>query len=230
MCSSVIPCPLCSQPAFANSDSLRLALVSVATRHLPCPVCGELFLGLDKLTIHMFGHLHGLVQEKVQQVQQEVPINLVTPTKLHSCDICGFKFNNGNILQMHKDLVHSSKFESTNSNGQVVQLLQCHLCSKKFRTRGSLMIHLRVVHFGFPSVFDKNKGVDEGGDDSGVVCDVCRKVFATNEQLQGHLKVHDVNNNVGGGHKQWECEVCSKMFTTKYFLKKHKRLHTGTDI
>lgn len=37
-------------------DTLRAGLVSVATRPLACPVCNEVLLGIDKLTIHLFGH------------------------------------------------------------------------------------------------------------------------------------------------------------------------------
>lgn len=56
MCARLLACPLCSQPGFLSLDSLRAGLVSVATRPLACPVCNEVLLGIDKLTIHLFGH------------------------------------------------------------------------------------------------------------------------------------------------------------------------------
>lgn len=56
MCARVLTCPLCSQPGFSTLDALRAGLVSVATRPLICPVCNEILLGIDKLTIHLFGH------------------------------------------------------------------------------------------------------------------------------------------------------------------------------
>lgn len=56
MCARVLTCPLCSQPGFLTLDALRVGLVSVATRPLICPVCNEVLLGIDKLTIHLFGH------------------------------------------------------------------------------------------------------------------------------------------------------------------------------
>ncbi|KAG5322800.1 ZN567 protein, partial [Pseudoatta argentina] len=56
MCARVLACPLCSQPGFLTLDALRAGLVSVATRPLICPVCNEVLLGIDKLTIHLFGH------------------------------------------------------------------------------------------------------------------------------------------------------------------------------
>ena len=63
MCARLLACPLCSQPGFHTLDSLRAGLVSVATRPLACPVCNEVLLGIDKLTIHLFGHTisHGPV-------------------------------------------------------------------------------------------------------------------------------------------------------------------------
>ena len=56
MCARLLSCPLCSQPGFGTLDGLRAGLVSVATRPLACPVCNETLLGIDKLTIHLFGH------------------------------------------------------------------------------------------------------------------------------------------------------------------------------
>lgn len=56
MCARLLACPLCSQPRFLTLDALRAGLVSVATRPLVCPVCNEVLLGIDKLTIHLFGH------------------------------------------------------------------------------------------------------------------------------------------------------------------------------
>ncbi|XP_015113875.1 zinc finger protein 184 [Diachasma alloeum] len=56
MCTQLFSCPLCTQPSFNSLDSLRIGLVSVATRPLTCPICNDTVLGIDKLTIHLFGH------------------------------------------------------------------------------------------------------------------------------------------------------------------------------
>lgn len=52
----MLPCPLCCQPNFPTVDSLRISLVSVTSRPLVCPICSQLQMGLDKLTIHLFSH------------------------------------------------------------------------------------------------------------------------------------------------------------------------------
>lgn len=53
---TVLLCPLCSQPRFSNLESLRLSLVNVATQSIFCPICNDVLMGLDKFTIHLFGH------------------------------------------------------------------------------------------------------------------------------------------------------------------------------
>ncbi|KAJ8733904.1 hypothetical protein PYW07_014455 [Mythimna separata] len=122
-----------------------------------------------------------------------------------TCNICGLQFIDANILRMHRCLIHNID-ENSNQN---FTRYHCHLCPKNFKMRGSLMVHLRVAHFGFLSgnthsdVKDKSNG-------------------GNTDQQDEKLSNLERNDN-----KQWQCEVCRKCFTTKYFLKKHKRLHTG---
>ncbi|KAH9634191.1 hypothetical protein HF086_001393 [Spodoptera exigua] len=123
-----------------------------------------------------------------------------------TCNICGLQFIDANILRMHRCLIHNM---DENSN-QSFTRYHCHLCPKNFKMRGSLMVHLRVAHFGFLS---GNSNYDAAKDKSS---------DANSEQLDEKLSHLERNDN-----KQWQCEVCRKCFTTKYFLKKHKRLHTG---
>lgn len=58
MCSTnALECPLCCQTNFPNLDALRSSLVKVTSNPLKCPICAEILVGgLDKLTIHLFGH------------------------------------------------------------------------------------------------------------------------------------------------------------------------------
>ncbi|CAH2013398.1 unnamed protein product [Acanthoscelides obtectus] len=132
------------------------------------------------------------------------------------CDICNFCFTDKNILDMHQKLLHQ-----TSPDKKGVYSYHCHLCSKKFKMRGSLMVHLRVAHYGFWSnnaestesiaePVESKKSEDKNG------------TIEESKNAQTTTKVLD--------NKQWECDVCSKMFTTKYFLKKHKRLHTGNFV
>lgn len=76
------------------------------------------------------------------------------------CNICGFVFDDSSILAIHYQLVHSMesgsetpshRMESSNGSKQGQpsderRQFLCHLCSKAFKMRGSLMVHLRVAH------------------------------------------------------------------------------------
>ncbi|KAJ9591445.1 hypothetical protein L9F63_002051, partial [Diploptera punctata] len=168
-------------------------------------------------------------------------LNDKSPVKLFvkdivKCDICGFTFDDSSILAIHTQLVHSTLCSKDTSNnrkectkgGEQEKMsdekrqFPCHLCSKAFKMRGSLMVHLRVAH---SSIIGSGKSLlgkvdpDNHSEERKFGCHLCNKSFRKEQHLTQHLKTHE--------GKQWECDVCSKMFTTKYFLKKHKRLHTG---
>lgn len=89
----------------------------------------------------------------------------VSPTDIQikeiiRCDICGFAFDDSSILAIHHQLVHcvesgnetqNHRIQDSNGSkqGRIVDekhQFPCHLCSKAFKMRGSLMVHLRVAH------------------------------------------------------------------------------------
>lgn len=120
-----------------------------------------------------------------------------------TCNMCGLQFVDPNILKVHRCLIHNID-ENVNTTATKYQ---CHVCPKSFKMRGSLMVHMRVAHFGFMSAETKEANNQSIPD-------------AKNK----HEKLLEIERN---DNKQWQCDVCRKSFTTKYFLKKHKRLHTG---
>ncbi|KAK9680134.1 Zinc finger, C2H2 type [Popillia japonica] len=106
---------------------------------------------------------------------------------------------------MHQKLLYQTQVDAKTGQSSY----HCHLCSKKFKMRGSLMVHLRVAHYGFA-----NQKLDG--------CDTKTVNNPSNDAAKNGDKIEKTAEG-----KQWVCDVCSKQFTTKYFLKKHKRLHTG---
>ncbi|XP_019759834.2 zinc finger protein ZFP2 isoform X1 [Dendroctonus ponderosae] len=236
----LLSCPLCSKPHFEGVDSLRTTLVNVATAPLTCPVCQETLKGLDKLTIHLFGHVNSAaisskgyslsacedqslnavkldhLSTTTEEDSSPALVTLPSPSELVSvqseevlaCDICSFTFMDRNILEMHQQLLHQTSADEKTGKCSY----HCHLCSKRFRMRGSLMVHLRVAHYGFTNHInlppDLLNRAESGLSDS-----------LEPDGMNKSLRAQDF--------KQWSCDVCAKMFTTKYFLKKHKRLHTG---
>lgn len=235
-----LPCPLCCQTNFPSVDSLRISLVSVSSRLLPCPICHEMLMGLDKLTIHLFSHtilsgngvaetppssnLHRPPSAHHHPPAQHVDRATIAPSPSPSqpqpprrieaprCQVCGCTFRNHELHQMHMQLIHDitiadalddassdgesgacmmsdaaddagapptsnnddasdafyAPLPSSSSNhhqrqaaggGQQQQQqqpciktaattprFQCHLCPKSFKLKGSLRVHLRVVH------------------------------------------------------------------------------------
>ncbi|KAG6453318.1 hypothetical protein O3G_MSEX008090 [Manduca sexta] len=129
----------------------------------------------------------------------------ILPTNT-TCNICGLQFVDVNILKMHRCLIHNI---DDNPNHTVTRY-HCHLCPKNFKMRGSLMVHLRVAHYGFLSG-NTEATVHEGSNGK------------NGDQIADEKPLTIQRND----NKQWQCDVCRKCFTTKYFLKKHKRLHTG---
>lgn len=228
------------KPHFEGVDALRSTLISVATSPLTCPVCNETLMGLDKLTIHLFKHVTQVTANDIQMAQPEMEGNplirneeqiatevqeeVKEKEKFIYCDICNFCFNDENILEMHQKLLHQTAPDQEGNYSY-----HCHLCSKKFKMRGSLMVHLRVAHYGFGhNNNNNNEGraheLEESTEirkvSNSVKCNKIANMCGEKDKIQSGVKIQSDN-------KQWECEVCSKMFTTKYFLKKHKRLHTG---
>ena len=279
----LLSCPICLKPNFEGVDVLRSSLIRAATAHISCPLCNELLVGLDKLTIHLFSHVtstiaqenlpetvnliqskenehhrmepnvridqNTLVSNQVEENECQVLVekdawNSEPKEKTESvcieggsfiyednekrnclkCDICNFCFWDENILEMHQKLLHQTQTDEVTG----ISNYHCHLCSKKFKMRGSLMVHLRVAHYGFGRTEACHSNCAKKGDDSqqGTVDKKTENVRRISTQLtmDPHKTPRSQDN------KQWECDVCSKLFTTKYFLKKHKRLHTGEDM
>lgn len=69
---TVLLCPLCSQPRFNNLESLRVSLVNAATQSISCPICDDILMGLDKLTIHLFGHTLNQNSDSTQRPSLEL--------------------------------------------------------------------------------------------------------------------------------------------------------------
>ncbi|KAL4705028.1 hypothetical protein ACJJTC_009816 [Scirpophaga incertulas] len=147
------------------------------------------------------------IEESIQATLSSTMKTEQAPVQTNTtCNICGLQFVDSDILRMHRCLIHNLE----DSSNQSVTRYECHLCPKNFKMRGSLMVHLRVAHYGFLSGdCTSNIGVENGTGD--------QKSNEKNSEV-----IFERNEN-----KQWQCDVCRKCFTTKYFLKKHKRLHTG---
>ncbi|XP_031345930.1 zinc finger protein 271-like isoform X2 [Photinus pyralis] len=220
---SLLSCPLCLKPHFQCVDSLRTSLISVATTHISCPVCNELLLGLDKLTIHLFSHIsHATPSSEVSRPVQEIAMD---QGAVYKCNICDFCFSDQTILDLHQQLLHQTAEKRKGKYNYF-----CHLCPKQFKMRGSLMVHLRVAHFSFVQNNYKNRLVADAGEaetvdkrkglpDKHWECDVCLKLFTTKYFLKKHKRLHT-------GEMPYYCAQCNKYFTFQQSYHKHMLYHS----
>lgn len=213
MCStevqmSTLPCPLCCQPNFPSVDSLRTSLVSVTNRPLNCPICKDVLLGLDKLTIHLFSHsMQTSVQkqpidddhdQQQQQIKQEPIRQLMQSTDQSS------------VLQYHHQLDQiapnqqplsnqpvfqaSTKIDTLNSpikteapNNNKQQTLETPLKAIRLRRRRIKPIKVETENTYL------NNGLYTTANDQVPQCHVCGFAFRTHELQQMHMRlVHEI--------------------------------------
>nr|XP_029724636.1 LOW QUALITY PROTEIN: zinc finger protein 628 [Aedes albopictus] len=184
MCTKNLSCPLCCQSIFPNIDALRLSLLKVTSRPIKCPICADQLLGLDKLTIHLFGHsILGKDEECTSNVagkkgetsalknvrktnqeitpkssgqQQNVSRNQQKQTTQMKvrCEVCGDTFRDESLLRLHSCVSHGFPNGTVGSPEEL--RFPCNMCSKTFKMKGSLKIHMRVVHLGCPKKSPSN--------------------------------------------------------------------------
>lgn len=113
-------------------------------------------------TTHRNASVHCLVLSSA--LSQEKSAQVIPTEKgvkgVIRCKMCGFEFEDTAILAIHHQLVHCMESRSETPNHRIEasdgckqghtfgekNQFPCHLCSKAFKMRGSLMVHLRVAH------------------------------------------------------------------------------------
>ena len=175
MCSE-LSCPLCCLSNFPDIETFKLNLIKVNSKPIKCPLCNEVLLGLDKLTIHLFGHSLPKDEKPIEtpppskfKKEAKAKQNRIKLVKMSSplkaseekfrCEICGFVFVDEQLLNLHLNLVHNftpnnDENTLTSTSKTEIKKFQCHLCSKHFKMKGALRIHIRVAHVRF---HDQNK-------------------------------------------------------------------------
>ncbi|KAH8307758.1 hypothetical protein KR044_012674 [Drosophila immigrans] len=255
MCSMTVLCPLCAVPSFNSIDALQQRLIKAANGPLACPFpnCKELFLGLDKLTIHLFSHTSLMTTSTPETVAKTEPQPTATaareaasasapaasvatslPSSVNAapkrrgkksraktveqavvapppttpparCEICEFNFRNDELRDIHFRLVHENGEGSEQAAGAAGQQQQepykCHLCSKTFRMKGSLRVHLKVLHTIGCSSNNHNMGCANGSQAINptpkiTICDRIRHKEATAANGSALNTPSSTNNNI----------------------------------
>lgn len=219
MCTKSLSCPLCCQSIFPNIDALRLSLLKVTSRPIKCPICADELLGLDKLTIHLFGHsILGKEERSAPLVDKKKSVTNalknVRKTKKEStpgssgqqqnvarsqqkqagqmnhaanvkCDVCGDEFRDQNLLKMHSCVSHGPG----GSSDGVELRFPCNMCSKTFKMKGSLKIHMRVVHLGCPKKSSSNTSCTSSSTTTTITTTTAVPVYYSNDVTQCNLSL-----------------------------------------
>ncbi|XP_071440544.1 uncharacterized protein [Hetaerina americana] len=127
MCPPPLVCPLCaSAGGFTSPGALWLGLIGVANRLLSCPVCHELLLGLDKLTIHLVSHVPDL-NLLASSIGNHININQKINDESMVAQTSGAKDHGSNFIS--RNLTSTRKKQSiSRMNAKALALTQtsCH--------------------------------------------------------------------------------------------------------
>ncbi|XP_069549458.1 uncharacterized protein [Brachyistius frenatus] len=189
-------------------------------RTFNCPLCPQTYCVPANLRAHML--VHEAEYEKLERTPR-TPIE-INWEKGHTCPHCPCVYRDESSLNMHLLSVHKTgppyldklpaqpakqapPLSSDNvqgkwkSEGISIKSYKCSECSKTFRHRSVLELHMRI--------HSKDKPYQ---------CKVCGKGFRFSSYLQQHLIIHT-------GKKPYKCPDCGKDFAFLQNMRTHQKLH-----
>jgi KRAB domain-containing zinc finger protein len=192
MCSE-LTCPLCNISSFPDIDSFKLNLIKVNSKPIKCPLCSEVLLGLDKLTIHLFGHSLPSDNKYNNSFLSHDELPSTKPPKKSQTK----------AKQSRIKLMKMTSSTSTSTSSSVVQKAsddyRCEICGFVFIEEQLLNLHLSLVHNFTPS---NNSSEERDSTQSELSkkwnCHLCGKNFKMKGALRIHIRVahvrfHDQN-------------------------------------
>lgn len=219
MCSTVITCPLCSQPNFTSINSLQISLIKVTNRPLACPICNEVVLGLDKLTIHLVSHTITYDHEEINLTTDQFVGKTNATTTL--IDPIAYTSTSDDITQQTKNFHGSNQGQCLPSitddpiYTNDIQYIQPAQYSQNDPSTS-------IVSFQQPSPTCDLREIKTNN-----LCDICGIHFDSTDLLKMHNELfHDFENKPKP--KEFQCHLCTRNFKAKGSLRVHYRVvHMG---
>lgn len=173
MCSSLLSCPLCCLSSFPDLETFKLNLIKVNSKPIKCPFpnCEEILLGLDKLTIHLFGHsLPNEAQIPTTAIIADPSSSLQPQLKP--------KRNESKVAKQtsRTKLVKST----TQMKASTDESFRCEICGFIFYDENLLNLHLSLVHNFTPNSNDVDNDEDDASSKNEIKkfqCHLCSKHF-----------------------------------------------------
>ncbi|XP_035775470.1 zinc finger protein 624-like [Anopheles albimanus] len=187
MCTKSLSCILCGQPNFPNVDALRVSLLKVTARPLKCPICGDELLGLDKLTIHLFGH--SLLEDPKESFEQNAQKEETMPIAESGKSTRKLRKKSLQTDNAYRGASYDSDFQMLKMSPDAENSLgppkiRCSECDVEFRNETLLKMHREVFHNGTTdSQAPPPKGL---AGQQQFYCHICPKRF----KMKGSLKIH----------------------------------------
>lgn len=212
MCTELY-CPLCNISTFPDIDSFKFNLIKVNSKPIKCPLCAEILLGLDKLTIHLFAHSLQ-PEEDIKKIAPQNDSSLMS-SKLTKKSTISTAAVPGELTAVEKKPKQSriklvkmtSSLASQNTVSTKEENFRCEICGFVFVDEQLLNLHLSLVHNFTP------KGNNENGIQS-----------LSSQPSSPKGCVGETEGGLMPEGKLWNCHLCGKHFKMKGALRIHIRV------
>ncbi|BFF90005.1 zinc finger protein 696 [Drosophila madeirensis] len=184
MCSTSVLCPLCAVPSFGSIDALQQRLIKAANGPLACPFsnCKELFLGLDKLTIHLFTHTSLMTDSPAATTPAAVTPPAAPPTAPTPAPKRRGKRSKGKAVEPAPAPAAAPPPAPPVSEPPA----SCDICEFSFRNKELRDMHIRLVHENGEA---EGPQPEKEPQQEPYKCHLCSKTFRMKGSLRVHLKV-----------------------------------------
>lgn len=146
-----------------KSDIVRTARL-VDKKLFHCDICGKDFSRKEYLQIHENNHL---------------------PENPFTCKICGREFNRSFPLKKHQQTHETAEKRREKYKAN---LFKCKICDEKFPDHSSLLVHYSSKHSN--SNDDVDDSTVKEGPMSGFPCHICGKLYMKEISRKRHIPIH----------------------------------------